>query len=148
MLPFESGALMITRRTLDGAWKCSLRLFLRLECRLVLIFVILAVVDEAGPGAGSVLSSLSLASSRLSTGTFPRSNSRVGCCGGAAAETLGRLGSPAAAREPPRCASVRRPTLCFRAPALKGASHHLTCLRSTRQHTWTLVTMVIMSRGD
>lgn len=46
-IPFDSGALMMTRRTLDGALKCSLRLFLRLECRLLLIFVILAVLDEA-----------------------------------------------------------------------------------------------------
>lgn len=48
MLPFDSGALMITRRTLDGAEKCALRLFLRLECVWLLIFVILAVLNEDG----------------------------------------------------------------------------------------------------
>lgn len=35
---------MITLRTLEGAWKCSLRLFLRLEWRLELILVISAVL--------------------------------------------------------------------------------------------------------
>lgn len=48
VVPFESGALMITRRTLEGAWKCDLRLFLRLELSEVLIFVIVLVRDEGG----------------------------------------------------------------------------------------------------
>jgi hypothetical protein len=42
-VPLERGALMITRRTLEGASKWALRAFRRLECRLVLTFVILAV---------------------------------------------------------------------------------------------------------
>lgn len=41
---------MITRRTLEGAWKCSLRLFLRLEWRWELIFVISAVFVDGGVG--------------------------------------------------------------------------------------------------
>lgn len=41
---------MITRRTLEGAWKCSLRLFLRLEWRWELIFVISAVFVDGGGG--------------------------------------------------------------------------------------------------
>lgn len=41
-VPLESGALMMTLRTLLGAWKCALRLFLRLEERLVLILVMVA----------------------------------------------------------------------------------------------------------
>jgi len=36
---------MITRRTLEGAEKCAFRAFLRLECRLELIFVMSAVVE-------------------------------------------------------------------------------------------------------
>ena len=36
---------MIVLRTLEGAWKCALRCFLRLDERLVLIFVISAVLD-------------------------------------------------------------------------------------------------------
>jgi hypothetical protein len=39
---------MITRRTLEGALKCSLRLFLRLEWRWELIFVIAAVLWTGG----------------------------------------------------------------------------------------------------
>jgi hypothetical protein len=38
------GALMITRLTLEGALKCSLRLFPLLEWRWELIFVIAAVL--------------------------------------------------------------------------------------------------------
>lgn len=41
----ESGALMITRRTLEGAPKWSLRDFLLEEWRLLLIFVMMAEVD-------------------------------------------------------------------------------------------------------
>jgi hypothetical protein len=41
---------MITRRTLEGALKCSLRLFLRLEWRWELIFVIAAVLWTEGGG--------------------------------------------------------------------------------------------------
>ncbi len=35
---------MIVLRTLDGAWKCAFLAFLRLECRLELIFVMLAAI--------------------------------------------------------------------------------------------------------
>jgi hypothetical protein len=40
----ERGALIITRRTLEGALKCSLRDFLLLLWRWELIFVIAAVL--------------------------------------------------------------------------------------------------------
>lgn len=40
-IPFERGALIIVLRTLEGASKCALRLFLRLQCKFELIFVIL-----------------------------------------------------------------------------------------------------------
>lgn len=43
-IPLERGALMITRRTLEGALKCSLRDFLLLLWRWELIFVIAAVL--------------------------------------------------------------------------------------------------------
>lgn len=38
-LPLERGALMMVLRTLEGAEKCALRPFLRLECSALLIFV-------------------------------------------------------------------------------------------------------------
>lgn len=41
-IPLDSGALMMTLRTLLGAEKCALRLFLRLEDKFVLIFVIVS----------------------------------------------------------------------------------------------------------
>lgn len=47
---------MITRRTLEGAWKCSLRLLLLLEWRWELIFVIAAVFVVDGGGGWSVSS--------------------------------------------------------------------------------------------
>ena len=62
MVPLDRGALMITRRTLDGAEKCALRLFLRLECVWLLIFVMAAVLDEgAGGGRRSVVACRRLA---------------------------------------------------------------------------------------
>jgi hypothetical protein len=49
----ESGALMIVRRTLLGAWKWAFLPFLRLECKAEFIFVMVGDVSVETGGSSS-----------------------------------------------------------------------------------------------